>query len=375
MLYVHIPFCRDLCPFCSFHRVKFDDVTAHRYFDALESELEFHSRTGASYRDVYIGGGTPTVLPKRLVSLIESLYRKWPIQSVSVEMNPDALDREVLGLLADSGISRASVGVQSFSDRLLKSMNRFDKYGSGNDIVKRFENAADKFETLNVDLIFNMPGQSDEMIESDAKIATSLPVDQLTWYPIMPAEPATNRHSSREWRQFRLVNTLLEDSFSRSSVWCFSRGTESLDEYVIDSHDYAGAGSGAFGLQNGVLYANSFSIRDYCEGVIRMGVPPTTMIRRYTPFERSLYRILMDFFSAQVTGNSGAGTEFYRKVVSSIARGGASIGLGKLDRGEVEVGLLGRYWLLVLMREFFTGVNALRRTCRDLSAQSVVPGV
>ncbi len=360
-LYVHVPFCREICPFCSFHRLKLDRELAQRYFDALECELDSHLHAGHSYRYLYVGGGTPTILPDRLSRLLEGAYRRWPLESVSVEANPDALEGELLRRLVDSGIHRLSVGVQSFADRHLEAMNRLRKYGTGESIRDRLAAAAGMFETLNIDLIFNLPTQTEEEIRRDARVLRSLPIDQVTWYPLMPSDPTGNRHVAREQAQFSLINRLLADDFSPSSVWCFSRGATMIDEYVIDSHEYAGAGSGAFGFVAGTLYANTFSVVDYCRRVAQSGMPPTAMVRTFSPVERGLYRLLMDFFATFLPVARDDG--FYDAVAGFLARLAPLLGAGSIEGGTVRLSLRGRYWLLVLMREFFAGVNALRQTC------------
>ncbi len=70
MLYIHVPFCRELCPFCSFHRIKYREDTAQSYFDMLGAELDRYAQSGFSFTTVYVGGGTPTVLPERLEEVL-----------------------------------------------------------------------------------------------------------------------------------------------------------------------------------------------------------------------------------------------------------------------------------------------------------------
>ena len=374
MLYIHVPFCRELCPFCSFHRVLFEGSIAEAYYDALQKDLDFHANLGAVYRNVYVGGGTPTILPDRLSKLVESLYRRWPIESVSVESNPDILDSDSLIRLADAGIHRLSVGVQSFDDNLLESMNRLEKYGTGRSIIDRIERAPlDRFKTCNIDLIFNLQNQSDESIASDAAIIKFLPVNQVTWYPLMSATPQSSRYADREFRQYTLINRLLADDFSPSSAWCFSRSHALIDEYIIDSPEYAAAGSGAFGYINGRLYANTFSISRYCSSLDEHGSPELALIHRYAPVERALYRLLLASFGGRLSRLEPADRliEFARRV--SLSTRLATRDFSATDektRNDAILNLRSRYWTLVLMREFFTGVNKLRRVCIDAANES-----
>ena len=366
MLYIHIPFCFELCPYCSFHRVRFDKTIVHTYFDALERELDFHEEQGAEYRNAYIGGGTPTVLPERLLGLLDSLYRRWPITSISVETNPDFLTHDAPAMLADAGVHRISVGVQSFDDRMLESLNRLDRYGSGSSIAKKIERAAtSRIRTFNVDLIFNLPGQTESSIIQDARIVAGLPVDQVTWYPLMPSSPRDMRQSRREYDQYRLIDRLLVDSFRPSSAWCFSRTDTLIDEYIIDEDEYAAAGSGAFGYVGGRIYANTFSIDEYCDSLARRGECNLALLHKFSITERELYRLLMKCFSGRIPPRFEG--DFPLRLIrwASLAMGFAEKrGTRRLsNRMAAHLNARSRYWTLVLMREFFTGVNTLRRAC------------
>ena len=186
LLYLHVPFCRVLCPFCTFHRVHFDDRAAASYFDVLEDEIQRVSEAGYTFDEIYVGGGTPTVMPARLLDLIGRLRGEYGVRSASIETNPNELDRQQLEAFAAAGVSRLSVGVQSFDDRLLEGMQRKKTYGDGEQIVTRLSNAAGIFGTLNVDMIFNLPGQSTAALKRDLDILLDeLAVDQVSYYPLM----------------------------------------------------------------------------------------------------------------------------------------------------------------------------------------------
>ena len=104
---------------------------------ALRAEMRAYARLGYRFDAAYVGGGTPTVLPAELGSVLRLARELWPIRSLSVETNPNHLTPEILGLLADCGVDRLSVGVQSFDDGLLASVHRLHRYGSGAEIRDR----------------------------------------------------------------------------------------------------------------------------------------------------------------------------------------------------------------------------------------------
>lgn len=181
LLYLHVPYCVSLCPFCSFHRVEFKQDRAMAYFAMLRREIEIATEAGYHFGEVYVGGGTPTVIPAELTRTLKLLCDLHPIQGVSVETNPIDLTREILGDLRSAGVSRLSVGVQSFDDKLLQEMQRFEKYGSSALIRQRLQQAKGIIDTLNVDMIFNFPHQTEESLRQDlAILVDELAVDQVS---------------------------------------------------------------------------------------------------------------------------------------------------------------------------------------------------
>ena len=131
LLYVHIPFCEELCPYCSFNRFPLEKDLARKYFRALADEVRMYADLGFNFAAAYVGGGTPTVLPEEMASLLHDLRKMFSMREISLETNPNHLTDEILGILKDGGVNRLSVGVQSFDDSLLKQMERYHKYGSG----------------------------------------------------------------------------------------------------------------------------------------------------------------------------------------------------------------------------------------------------
>jgi menaquinone C8-methyltransferase len=116
-----------------------------------------------------------------------------PVRTVSIETNPNHLDRETLLRYRAAGVTRLSVGVQSFDDGLLAGMERIDKYGSGEVIRQRLAAAQGIFPTLNVDMIFNLPGQTLAMLDHDLDVLRTLGVDQISFYPLMTAPTARHK--------------------------------------------------------------------------------------------------------------------------------------------------------------------------------------
>jgi coproporphyrinogen III oxidase-like Fe-S oxidoreductase len=373
LLYLHIPFCERLCPYCSFHRVPFAEKLCRDYFRALRRELALYRERGYDFGGMYIGGGTPTVLIDELEETIAAARSAFSIRELSVETNPDHLTENRLAALQRAGVNRLSVGVQSFDDGLLAKMERYDKYGGGAAIAARLRGTLGRFATLNADMIFNFPGQTDAMIEKDLEILTALGIDQITWYPLMVSDATRQKvmdtlgrvDFARERRLYGRIAGRLVPEYRFSSAWCFSRGPAMIDEYIVHYDQYAGLGSGAIGYLGGTCYANTFSIRAYIERLDR-GELPLAAARTFSLRERIRYDFLMKLFATRldVAGlRQRYGGRFWRLLWPDLL---AFSLLGALSRrgGEIVLTERGRYVWVVLMREFFTAVNNFRDHCR-----------
>jgi len=308
LLYIHIPFCEELCPFCSFLRVKFEPSLASAYFDALKKEIDAYHNLGYSFCSVYVGGGTPTIVPDKLADIVLHARSLWPITQVSVETNPSHLVGDILGVLKDIGTNRLSVGVQSFDDGILRSVQRFDKYGSGREIRERLCSVVGMFDTLNVDMIFNFPNQSAEMLTTDVRIIKEIKADQVTWYPLIISKSRKKQiagscgkiNSHRERQLYDMLTEELADTYNAESVWCFSNRKGLIDEYPVSHDDYAGVGAGSMSHVNDALYFNTFSIPRYIR-MIEEDRFPVLAIRRFSPVEKMRFDLLLKLLTGSVS--------------------------------------------------------------------------
>ena len=371
MLYLHIPYCISLCPFCSFHRVKLKRDPAQHYFQALRREIELVTGAGFRFGELYVGGGTPTVLPDELIGALDLVRKLHPMQSISVETIPSDLTDDILRDLRDAGVNRLSVGVQSFDDELLQEMQRYEKYGSGDQIRDRLQHAQGVFDTLNVDMIFNFPHQTEASLHRDLKILVDeLEVDQVSFYPLMAAD--STRASmlrtvgrvdySRERSLYQLIASyMLSNGYTRSSVWCFSRQPAMFDEYVVENEEYVGIGSGAFSYLQGSLFASTFSINHYLR-LVNAGNTGTVRRRDITQRDQMRYYLLMRFFGGalnRAAAEAHFDGRFQRTLWPELA---ALRTMGAIceSGGDLTLTEYGFYLWVMMMREFFIGVNNLR---------------
>jgi len=373
-LYVHVPFCPVLCPYCSFHRVRFEERAARRYFVAVRREIRRYCEHGYVFDGVYIGGGTPTVVPDELAQTLALIRELNPgLRHASVETNPKDLREDVLRMLESAGIDRLSVGVQTFDDGLLREMVRLEKYGSRAEILDHLAAAAGRFKTLNVDMIWNLPHQSLAMLDADLDTLLGSPANQASFYPLMMAPTAARRmaktlgrRSKAHMRHFydRILSRL-DGAFAPTSAWCFSRGGESIDEYIIDAPHYVGLGSGAFSYVDGVLYATTFSLAAYVDRIDR-GLSGVTHERRLGERECMRYDLLLRLFSLRLErqwAQARYGSRFERALrleMTALKLLGAVV---EDDRGW-SLTSRGMFLWVRMMSTFFESVDEFREQMR-----------
>ena len=185
-VYIHVPFCLHHCGYCDFALVANRDHLIPQYLQALENELQAHRRIvgeAVEVDTIFVGGGTPTHLSpdtlRTLFGLIQQHFHPTKNAEISVEANPDGLDTERLDVLQGYGVNRLSLGVQSFDDAVLKTLERTHTGAQAIETVRRSQQWIDN---VSLDLIFGVPGQTTESWQQTLEIATKLPVRHISTY-------------------------------------------------------------------------------------------------------------------------------------------------------------------------------------------------
>ena len=379
MLYAHVPFCEQLCPYCSFNRFPYDSGRAAAYFANLRTEMRMLSEMGYNFHTLYIGGGTPTVSVQELCATIDLAHELFDITEVSSETNPNHLDPAILDAL-DGRIQRLSVGVQSSNNDLLRSMDRYHKYGSAEQIFERIRMATPYFDSLNIDMIFNFPAQTEDILVNDIAYAIESGAGQVTFYPLM-CSPSVERklaesvgevHYVREQAYYETICAgLLGEGFSMSSAWTFNRYPQSMiDEYVVNAEEYPAIGSGGIAFLGNRLFVNTFSINDYNQAIQegRLSVMGQACFSRR---DQMRYRFMMQLFGLRLDKHQfehdfgctpDQGLPFEMAFMSAVG----AFATNTAD--EITLTPKGRYLMVVMMRQFFIGVNKLRDQAREALA-------
>ena len=372
LLYIHIPFCEELCPYCSFHRITFEEPLTRKYFQALRREIKIYHEKGYKFEGIYVGGGTPTVLIGELAETLNLARDLFPIKDISVETNPNHLTLENIEVLRKSKVKRLSVGVQTFNDDLLKKIGRYEKYGSGAEIAERLKNTQGAFHTLNADMIFNFPGQTIQMLEDDLVMILKLNMDQVTFYPLMISDLTReimkntfgNADFSGEEKFYKLIVRRLEKNYDFSSAWCFSRKESLVDEYVVEFEEYAGLGSGAIGYLYGTCYSNTFDIEAYMAS-LEKGRLPLQASRKFDLHDQMNYDFLMKLFSTRLDIEAMQ-KKYDGKFLKTMWKEIAAFEIVRAYRyfpPYLHLTPYGRYLWVIMMREFFIAVNNFRDYC------------
>ncbi|NPD31379.1 coproporphyrinogen III oxidase family protein [Eggerthellaceae bacterium zg-1084] len=385
MVYMHVPFCQVLCPYCSFNRYPFREDVARPYFASMRKELLMLKDLGYDIESIYVGGGTPTIMIDELCETLDLARDTFNIREVSSETNPNHLIKPYLEKM-QGRIQRLSVGVQSFDDGLLKQMERYRKYGSGQEILERIAEAAPYFDSLNVDMIFNFPSQTEDILFSDLEKISLCGCQQTTFSPLYISTATTRKmverlgamDYDRERRYYHIIDGVLtggdDPLFERRTLWTFNRNDElaareralMVDEYAVQYDEYPAIGSGAITHLRGCLYVNNFSISAYNEAISqgRMSLShrcdmSKRDLMRYQ-FVLNLYDLRLD--KKRFQQNFGCTVEAGLPMEMAFMRAHGAFAID--DENELTLTPEGRYLTLVMYRQFLSGLNNLRDQAR-----------
>lgn len=185
-LYIHVPFCSSVCPYCDFAVTIAGDERRERYLDALDREISLSADHGLCFDTIYFGGGTPSSLKpdqlSRVLSTIAAELQIAPDATRCLEINPDEVDRTAAHAWRELGFEFASLGVQSFDDDVLGFLGRTHRAGDARRAAETLLETG--FETVSLDLIFGLEGQSADDWARQLEIVLSLGAQHLSCYQL-----------------------------------------------------------------------------------------------------------------------------------------------------------------------------------------------
>lgn len=268
-IYIHIPFCAHICPYCDFNTYAGKADLISRYVDAVVRELEMRSAElqGRLAETVYFGGGTPSLLvPEQVARILDacrSIYTVMPDAEITMEANPNGLDAERLAGYRDAGVNRLSIGAQTLDRRGLRTLGRQHEAVDVLDSVRMARERG--FERINLDFIFGWPGQQREVWCSDLERVLALGdegPDHLSLYSLI-VEPGTPYADAAARGILRVPDDdaaadLYEDAIAMLGAagwdhyeianWARTPDRFSRHNAIYWRHgDYLGIGAGAYG--------------------------------------------------------------------------------------------------------------------------------
>ncbi len=289
-LYVHIPFCRRPCKFCCFVRFPAEEYEhlIPRYYRLVAAEAEYVlTRIEARVVHVHMGGGTPALNPDALAELIDVIRGYAGRPQVTVELHPlNVLDEHCYSLLRSLRFDRVSVGVQSFHDEILARLGRVS-----HDARQAWEaavRAAGMARTVNLDLVWGVPGETVQQALEDLEAAMKTGANQLTLYPLLGA--ARLRHPEAYRMYGVLVRRAWMEGWFNSSPWTLN-ATHNILEYIHEGVEYLGIGLSSISLLGARLYANTFNLERY-EKLVERGRWSAVMHTVLAGYERLGYQLL-----------------------------------------------------------------------------------
>lgn len=302
-LYIHIPFCKSICSFCPYCKVKYSKELCDRYLDALIREINLVGGQFAGKKKVtslYFGGGTPVLVADRMYEIIEAVREHYEItEGIGVELHPDNVTVPTLQILKASGVTKISIGIQSFQEKYQNILGRniVDMAAMTQAL------AAVPFETVSMDFIFALPGQTFEDLKKDIDTAFENGANHIAIYPFIdftftkstvPAMPKKEKRALLD----SVTRYCQEKGYDRNSIWTFSK--EKHASYSSMTRDnFLGFGCSATTLLKDQFKINTFSVEDYCKR-IDAGKLPTSLTIRFSLRQRMVYYLFWTAYSTRV---------------------------------------------------------------------------
>ncbi|MGB9301945.1 MAG: coproporphyrinogen-III oxidase family protein, partial [Anaerolineae bacterium] len=285
-LYLHIPFCRQICPYCPYNKELYSPSAASKYVQAVSREIDFYSHLVGDkpVTSFYIGGGTPTtMLYSGLGETLEHVFRTFNMQcEIHMESHPNDLSEENLETIKCLGVRHLSVGVEALQDRHLRTLRRPYTVQEARGAVERA--VAAEFKCVNVDVIFALPDQTLSEVEQTGRELVELGADQVAAYPLF-AFPYTQmgrdgqadtRSKSGVLRRRKMMRILEEifyaAGYERTSVWAFTRrGVPKYCSVAVPL--YLGLGASAGSYLKDIFYLNTFNVNEYINSLEQGRMP------------------------------------------------------------------------------------------------------
>ncbi len=280
-LYIHIPFCNQICKYCDFCKMVATDEMKDAYLEALHHEIAYYRDLLKNLKTVYIGGGTPSSLNlEQLETIFESLsgfIDPTKLEEFTFELNPNDVTEELLQLLKKYHVSRISMGIQTFNDLTLKFIGRRH---TREQAMHAYSLLTDNgFDNINLDFIYGIPGQTIKDVKVDLNLIETLNPDHISYYSLIIEEKTVLYHLIKRGQVDEVDEDLVMDmadlvdetlekqGYHKYEFSNFSRpGKESIHNLLYwNLEEYLGVGLNASSQYNSMRVRNPEKISVYIE--------------------------------------------------------------------------------------------------------------
>lgn len=302
-LYVHIPFCKSICSFCPYCKVLYTKELCDQYIDALLREIHLVGKQYGGKKtatSLYFGGGTPALIADRLKELIDAIREHFVLtEGIGVELHPDNAEPSLLRTLKDAGVTKISIGIQSFQKKYQSILGRT----SVDTAALKYALAEVPFETVSMDFIFALPTQTFEDLKADLDTAFQNGANHVAIYPLIDFTFTASSVTPMPKKEKRalldaITRYCMEQGYTRSSIWTFS--SEKNAKYSSMTRDcFLGFGCSATTLLKDQFKINTFSVEEYCRR-INDGKLPTSLTLRFSRRQRMVYYLFWTAYSTKI---------------------------------------------------------------------------
>ncbi len=308
-LYVHIPFCQKHCHYCDFLKFVDMDDKIEKYVDYLIKEMDLYVDKDYALDTIYFGGGTPSYIEAHLMTkIMNGIHSHFTVLEdceISIEMNPESVNREKIQCYLDNGFNRFTMGVQSFNDEVLKMMGRLHNRQTVMDKVKLCRQMG--IQNLGIDLMFANPKQTMDVLLDDIAQAMTLDVNHISYYSLMIKEgtPFARWVQTQQIQLFddederqmyhTIQRTLADHGFEQFEISNFSRH-QSMSRHnskYWTLQNYLGLGMGASSNVDLVRFTNTRRFDKYFE-MIDQGEFPVQYSEKMTFEDREKEYIMLN---------------------------------------------------------------------------------
>lgn len=302
-LYVHIPFCKSICNFCPYCKVRYSKALCDRYIDSLIKEIHLVGGSHSGRKratSLYFGGGTPALAADRIKEIIGAINDHFVItEGIGLELHPDNMKEETLQTLKDAGVTKISIGIQSFLGKYQKILGRGKVDASS--IKSALE--AVPFETVSMDLIFALPGQTFDDLRSDVDSAFSFGANHVAIYPFIDftfTDSPVKAMPKKEKRRLLdyITRHCLDKGYHRSSIWTFSSDADAKYSSMT-RENFVGFGCSATSLFKEQFKINTFDVGAYCDRIGGNELA-TSLTIRFKKRQRMVYWLFWTAYSTKV---------------------------------------------------------------------------